>query len=216
MQSNGLICVVARDCSPNATRNRKRVWVSEWVSVLCCVCRFAIMWIIIDNCNIYTHMNQRQYASSRFVCRILDSVDDWMLSVLKWWNRIKKNFTQIVKMREQEIWKQRQTTHWTSSAYAVLDPVTLSFERWFWYHSYASIIFLRFIIYTYTYNVNLYTLPISLMHSRCLHAKDKNATEWNTPNRKRNEWKKINIFYILCDLCRFWKHFASTVHIFVL
>lgn len=27
-----------------------------------------------------------------------------------------------------------------------------------------------------------------------------------TPNETKNDWKKINIFYIICDLCRFWKH----------
>lgn len=155
----------------------------EWVSV-------AIMWIIIDNCKIHTHMNQRLCAMCMRVAVAL-AMYYWLgwrseFSANGGADRIKKVFSQ---------------TQLESSAYAVLDPVTLSFERWF------SIPFLRLVIFLYSYNCE-YTFPFPLPLS---HSNSRRQERARPCTERTSEWKKINIFYILCDLC----HFESirTVHI---
>lgn len=143
----------------------------------------AIMFrIIIDNCKIYTrtHMNQMAHSASSRECFACSSM--WLLNLAN----------EQTKGPYQKVFHTNTTSRsgGKSSAYAALDPVTLSFERWFRYkhHSYACH------ISSFT-NVN--TFPFALETRR--------RTPQNERTNERTEKKDKHILYLVWFVS-FWKH----------
>lgn len=94
----------------NAERERKPVWVEllqgflvgTRIRVSECFVSVAIMWIIIDNCKIYTHESKANMQTSRLVVMPRIGSVEWLVSVEIYEGTVsKKYFTQIVKQRER-------------------------------------------------------------------------------------------------------------------
>lgn len=185
-------------------RERKPVWVEllqgflvgTRIRVSECFVSVAIMWIIIDNCKIYTHESKANMQTSRLVVMPRIGSVEWLVSAEIYEGTVsKKYFTQIVKQREWHIlWYTLK-----SSAYAVLDPVTLSFECGVDFDHHIPTLFHHISSFT---NVK-YIAHLSLTLFECHEPEStRRQDRHGMKTENRNEWKKINIFYILCDLCR--------------